>query len=75
MRVEIERLYEDEHGITRVLARVESESKPGVWYGVYLWLRDGKIVATYCTCPGYTFRRQCKHIEWVRNVVSNRGLP
>jgi hypothetical protein len=31
MRVEIERLYVDERGITRVLARAESDSKPGVW--------------------------------------------
>jgi uncharacterized Zn finger protein len=74
MRVEIERFYEDEHGFTRVLARVESESKPGVWYWVYLWLRDGNIVAAHCTCPSFTFRRQCKHLEWVKNTALNRAL-
>jgi uncharacterized Zn finger protein len=73
MRVEIERLYEDEHGITRVLARVASESRPGVWYGVYLWMRDGEIVAAHCTCPGFVFRRQCKHVEWVRGEVLRRA--
>jgi uncharacterized Zn finger protein len=75
VRVEIERLYEDERGITRVLARVESESNPGSWYGVYIWLRDGNIVAAHCTCPSYVFRKQCKHIEWVKNVTLNRALP
>jgi len=69
MRVEIERLYVDERGFVRVLARVESESKPGVWYGVYLWVRGGEVVAAHCTCPGYTFRKHCKHVERVRSVV------
>jgi hypothetical protein len=72
VRVEIERLYEDEHGFTRVLARVESESRPGVWYGVYLWMRGDKVVAANCTCLGFVFRRQCKHVEWVRGEVLRR---
>jgi uncharacterized Zn finger protein len=75
LRTEIERLYEDERGILRVLARVASESTPGVWYGVYLWIQDGKVVAAHCTCPGYTFRKQCKHIERVKNTALNRALP
>jgi uncharacterized Zn finger protein len=66
MRVEIERLYEDERGFIRVLARVESSSTYGELYGVYLWLRDGKIVSSLCTCKGFAFQRHCKHIEWVR---------
>jgi len=73
VKVEIERFYEDEHGILRVLARVESESSPGVWYGVYVWLQDGKIVASHCTCIGYAFRKHCKHMEWVRNEASRRA--
>jgi len=75
VRVEVERLYVDEHGIVRVLARVESESNPGLYYGVYIWLRDGEIVAAHCTCPGYAFRKHCKHVEWVKNVALNRALP
>jgi uncharacterized Zn finger protein len=74
MKVEIERLYEDERGILRVLARVASESTPGLYYGVYLWLRDGRIIASHCTCPGYVFRKQCKHIERVKNMALNRAL-
>jgi hypothetical protein len=69
MRVEVERLYEDEHGILRVLARVGSESNPGSWYGVYIWLKDGKVIAKHCTCPGYVFRGECKHIRWVTNIA------
>jgi uncharacterized Zn finger protein len=69
VRVEVERLYVDERGFTRVLARVESESRPGVWYGVYVWMRGGEVVAANCTCPGHTFRKHCKHVEWVRSVV------
>jgi uncharacterized Zn finger protein len=51
---------------------VESESRPGVWYGVYLWMRDDRVVAANCTCPGFVFRRQCKHVEWVRGEVLRR---
>jgi uncharacterized Zn finger protein len=40
-----------------------------VWYGVYLWMRDGKVVTAHCTCPGFVFRKQCKHVEWVRGEV------
>ena len=69
VRVEVEKLYVDEHGFTRVLARVESESKPGVWYGVYVWMRGGEVVVAHCTCPGYTFRKHCKHVERVRSMV------
>ena len=75
MRVEVERLYVDEHGIVRVLARVESESNPGLYYGVYIWLRDGKIIASHCTCPGFVFKRQCKHVEWVKNIALNQANP
>jgi uncharacterized Zn finger protein len=70
VRVEVERLYVDERGFIRVLARVESESRPGTWYGVYLWVRGGEVVASNCTCPGHTFRRRCKHVERVRIVAS-----
>ncbi len=69
MRVEIERLYVDERGFTRVLARVESGSRPGVWYGVYVWMRGGEVVASNCTCPGHTFRKHCKHVERVKSMV------
>jgi hypothetical protein len=55
------------------IARVESESSLGVWYGVYVWLQDGKIVASHCTCIGYAFRKHCKHVEWVRNEASRRA--
>jgi uncharacterized Zn finger protein len=73
LMVEIEQMYFDERGYLRVLARVKSESKPGVWYGVYLWMRDGRIVVAHCTCPGFVFRRQCKHVEWVRGEVLRRA--
>jgi uncharacterized Zn finger protein len=69
VRVEVEKLYVDERGFIRVLARVESESRPGVWYGVYLWMRGGEAVASNCTCPGHTFRKYCKHVERVRSMV------
>jgi len=69
VRVEVERFYVDERGFTRVLARVESESNPGSWHGVYLWLKDGRVVASHCTCPGYTFRGECKHVRWVTNIA------
>jgi uncharacterized Zn finger protein len=32
-------------------------------------VRDGRIVAAHCTCPGYAFRKHCKHVERVRSVV------
>ena len=72
LMVEIEQMYFDERGYLRVLARVKSESRPGVWYGVYLWIRDGEIAVAHCTCPGFAFRRQCKHVEWVRGEVLRR---
>jgi uncharacterized Zn finger protein len=66
MRVELEKLYVDEHGFIRVLAWVESSTTYGELYGVYLWLRDGKIVRSICTCKGFAFQKHCKHVEWVR---------
>jgi hypothetical protein len=74
VKVEVERFYVDERGILRVLARVRSESNPGSWYGVYIWLKDGKVIASNCTCLGFVFRGECKHIRWVTNMaLANLG--
>jgi predicted nucleic acid-binding Zn finger protein len=69
LRVEVEKLYVDEHGILRALARIESERNPGKWYDVYVWLKDGEVVASHCTCPGYVFRGECKHVRWLKVVA------
>lgn len=55
-----------------VLARNESNSKPGSYHEV----RRGADGNVYCTCPSWRFQRNsplnrtCKHIEsWKRNTV------
>jgi hypothetical protein len=56
-----------ENGDITVLAWAASESKPGVRHGVYILLdRNGRIVRALCDCEGFVYRRNCKHVEWVR---------
>lgn len=47
----------------KILKRYESESKPGTHYYVYQF-PSGNIA---CTCPGYGYRRKCRHVEEVKN--------
>ena len=46
---------ESDHG---VFARIESDSSDVRKYSV--WIQNG--VAVHCTCPGFGFRRKCKHL-------------
>ena len=46
----------------RVMGRFSSESKPGIVYEV----RENKSGSLYCTCPGYSYRRTCRHVDLVK---------
>jgi hypothetical protein len=74
MRVEIERLYDDEHGFTRVLGWALSESRPGLRHGVYVLLDpSGRVLRALCDCESFVYRKSCKHVEWVRGEVLRRA--
>lgn len=45
---------------TRIGARFDSQSQPGVVYVVRID-KDRRFVS--CTCPGWTFRKKCWHKE------------
>jgi hypothetical protein len=44
--------------IRKLLGSFNSSSSKGVVYKVYML---GKLIN--CTCPGYTFRKHCKHTK------------
>lgn len=73
MKVLLEHIRVTEDGGLSVLAWAMSESKPGVRHGVYVLLdQNGRIVRALCDCEGFIYRKQCKHVEWVRNEVLRR---
>lgn len=41
--------------------RFPSESNPGTWHTTYALL-SGEI---HCSCPGYTYRERCRHVEYL----------
>jgi uncharacterized Zn finger protein len=69
LKAKVEKIYVDEHGIVRALASVESERNPGKWYDVYVWLKDGEVIASHCTCLGFAFKGECKHVRWLKAVT------
>ena len=51
--------------VRELLGSFRSSSSKGVVYKVY---SQGKIIN--CSCPGYTYRKQCKHTKEVTNETS-----
>jgi hypothetical protein len=47
-----------------------SESKPGMVYSINIAIPGDPPDTWICTCPGFTFRGYCKHIQ----LVQQRGL-
>lgn len=47
--------------------------------GVFDIFKNGEIAYVvredYCSCPGYSFRRYCKHNSWIKKILSDRRNP
>jgi len=64
------------NGLDYIEWRLESESTPGKFYNVRLWLRDWrgfKADSLSCDCPRWVYQRRplseksCKHTERIAN--------
>jgi uncharacterized Zn finger protein len=73
LRVEVDATYFDKLGYLRVLARVRSGSE---LYGVYMWVKNGRVVVAGCTCPDHLVSGECEHIRMVyRLTMEKLGGP
>jgi hypothetical protein len=50
----------------RVYATYESRSSPGVRYNVVV---NASNVPVACNCPGWVYRKKCRHVEKVRKMI------
>jgi hypothetical protein len=70
LKVVLEHVRVTEDGGLIALGWALSESRPGVRHGVYVLLDpDGRILRAICDCEGFIYRKNCKHVEWVRNTA------
>lgn len=53
--------------MTEILARFKSKSRPGT---VHLIKREKDTGKLSCSCPGYTYRTKCRHIDEVNLRLS-----
>jgi hypothetical protein len=74
MKVVLENVRVTENGDIVALGWALSESRPGIRHGVYVLLdNNGRIVRALCDCEGFVYRKNCKHVEWVRGEVLRRA--
>jgi hypothetical protein len=66
LRVEVDATYFDKLGGLRILARVRSGPE---LYGVYMWVKNGRVVVAGCTCPDHSVFRDCEHVRIVHRLV------
>jgi hypothetical protein len=73
LKVIIEHVRVTENYDIAVLGWALSESRPGVRHGVYVLLDpSGRILRALCDCESFIYRKNCKHIEWIRGEVLRR---
>ena len=72
MKVEVDAAYFERLGGLRVLARVREGRE---LHGVYMWVKNGRVVVVGCSCPGYIALGGCEHVRMVyRLVLEGLGL-
>jgi hypothetical protein len=70
LKVVLEHVRVTENGYISALGWAMSESKPGIRHGVYVLLdHNHRILRALCDCEAFIYRKNCKHIEWVRNIA------
>jgi len=70
--VEVDAVYMDRLGGLRVLARVREGRE---LYGVYMLVKNGRVLAARCTCPGHIALGECEHVRMVyRLALESLGL-
>jgi hypothetical protein len=73
LKVLLEHVRIWENGDVSALGWAMSESRPGVRHGVYVMLdQNGRIVRALCDCESFIYRKNCKHVEWIRGEVLRR---
>jgi uncharacterized Zn finger protein len=69
LRVEVDATYFDKLGYLRVLARVREGRE---LYGVYMWVKNGRVVVAGCTCPDHLISGECEHIRMVYRMTMEK---
>jgi uncharacterized Zn finger protein len=69
LRVEVDATYFDKLGYLRVLARVREGRE---LYGVYMWVKNGRVVVAGCTCPDHLISGECEHIRMVYRMTMKK---
>jgi hypothetical protein len=62
LKVVLEHVRVDDNGDVIALGWVRSDSNPELLYGVYVRVRGGRVVKSICSCKGYVYRGDCKHV-------------
>ncbi len=50
-------------------ARYRSHTDPDVWHYVTVMLHSGYV---HCTCPGFHYRKECRHKERAVELLARR---
>jgi hypothetical protein len=72
LRVEVDATHFERLGGLRVLARVREGRE---LYGVYMLVKDGRVLVARCTCPDHLISGECEHTRMLyRLVLEGLGL-
>ena len=56
-------------GYTHIVAEFRSQTRAGLVHITQLFVTPSGVTKASCSCEGYTFRKKCKHVEFLKSIA------
>ena len=56
-------------GYTHLYAEFKSQTRAGLVHITQLFVTPNGVAKASCSCEGFTFRKKCKHVEFLKSIA------